>query len=112
MNNYILLFIFGIVLANYSQILLKKATLQKYDTRWKEYVNMYVIVGYSLFTVNAGLNIIAMKGIPLKQASVLESLSYFIMLLFSWYFLGERITKRKIIGNIIIVCGIFVFFLQ
>ncbi|MBY0597975.1 EamA family transporter [Bacillus bingmayongensis] len=110
MNNYILLYTFGIILANYSQILLKKATLQEYDSEWREYVNHYVIIGYSLFVINAGLNVIALKGVPLKQAPVLESLSYVIILVFGWYFLGEKITKRKIIGNIII--GIVVFSIQ
>ena len=89
MNSYMLLFIFGIILANYSQILLK-ATLQQYDSRIKEYVNPYVIIGYSLFVINAGLNVIAMKGMALKQASALESLSYIIILIFCWYFLGEK----------------------
>lgn len=83
MNNYILLYIFGIILANYSQILLKTATLQEYDSKIKEYVNHYVIIGYSLFVINAGLNVIALKGVPLKQAPVLESLSYVIILVFS-----------------------------
>lgn len=109
MNKYIIIFIIGIIIANYSQILLKKATLQDYDKKWREYINVFVIVGYTLFTINAGLNIIALKGIPLKQVSVLESLSYLIMLVFSWYFLGEKITKRKIIGNIIIVIGVVIF---
>lgn len=68
MNSYMLLFIFGIILANYSQILLKKATLQQYDSRIKEYVNPYVIIGYSLFVINAGLNVIAMKGMALKTS--------------------------------------------
>lgn len=95
MNNYILLYIFGIILANYSQILLKKATLQEYDSKLREYVNPYVIIGYSLFVINAGLNVIALKGVPLKQAPVLESLSYVIILVFGWYFLGEKITKEK-----------------
>ncbi|PEI48433.1 EamA family transporter [Bacillus pseudomycoides] len=112
MNNYILLYIFGIILANYSQILLKKATLQEYDSKLREYVNPYVIIGYSLFVINAGLNVIALKGVPLKQAPVLESLSYVIILVFSWYFLGEKITKRKVIGNIIIIIGIVVFSIQ
>lgn len=112
MNKYILLYIFGIILANYSQILLKKATLANYDTKWKEYVNRYVIIGYSLFVINAGLNIIALKGVPLKQAPVLESLSYLIILVFGWYFLGEKITKRKVIGNIIIILGVVVYCIQ
>ncbi len=107
-----LLFIFGIILANYSQILLKKATLQQYDSRIKEYVNPYVIIGYSLFVINAGLNVIAMKGMALKQASALESLSYIIILIFSWYFLGEKITKRKLIGNTIIIVGVIVYCIQ
>ncbi|MCI0764204.1 EamA family transporter [Bacillus sp. TL12] len=112
MNNYMLLFIFGIILANYSQILLKKATLQEYDSKLREYVNPYVIIGYSLFVINAGLNVIALKGLSLKQASALESLSYLIILVFGWYFLGEKITKRKVIGNIIIVIGVIVFSIQ
>ncbi|MGG0186833.1 EamA family transporter [Bacillus rhizoplanae] len=112
MNKYILLYIFGIILANYSQILLKKATLAVYDMKWKEYVNRYVIIGYSLFVINAGLNIIALKGVPLKLAPVLESLSYLIILIFSYYFLGEKITKRKVIGNIIIILGVVVYCIQ
>ncbi|EMA6343179.1 EamA family transporter [Bacillus cytotoxicus] len=112
MNNYMLLFIFGIILANYSQILLKKATLQKYDSKLREYVNHYVIIGYSLFVMNAGFNVIALKGLPLKQASALESLSYLIILVFSWYFLGEKITKRKLIGNLIIVIGVVIYCIQ
>ncbi|MFJ8530469.1 EamA family transporter [Bacillus sp. NPDC094106] len=112
MNKYVLLYIFGIILANYSQILLKKATLQQYDSKLREYVNQYVIIGYSLFVINAGLNVIALKGVPLKQAPVLESLSYLIILVFGWYFLGEKITKRKVIGNIIIIIGVIVFSIQ
>ncbi|HGA1021187.1 TPA: EamA family transporter [Bacillus cereus] len=112
MNSYMLLFIFGIILANYSQILLKKATLQQYDSRIKEYVNPYVIIGYSLFVINAGLNVIVMKGMALKQASALESLSYIIILIFGWYFLGEKITKRKLIGNMIIIVGVIVYCIQ
>jgi drug/metabolite transporter (DMT)-like permease len=109
MNRYVLLFICGIILANYSQILLKKATLKTYEKKWREYVNYFVLTGYALFTINAGLNIIALKGIPLKQAPVLESLSYLVILIFSRYFLGEKITKNKVLGNIIIVIGIIVF---
>ncbi|MCU5515546.1 multidrug ABC transporter, partial [Bacillus wiedmannii] len=30
----------------------------------------------------------------------------------SWYFLGEKITKRKIFGNLIIIIGIIVFCIQ
>lgn len=112
MNKFVLLYIFGVILANYSQILLKKATLVTYDTKWKEYVNRYVIVGYSLFVINAGLNVIAMKGVSLKQAPVIESLSYVIILIFGWYFLGEKITKRKVVGNIIIIAGIAIFCIQ
>ena len=64
--------------------------MQQYDSRIKEYVNPYVIIGYSLFVINAGLNVIAMKGMALKQASALESLSYIIILISGWYFLGEK----------------------
>ncbi|HDR3888270.1 hypothetical protein E0M25_11110 [Bacillus mycoides] len=64
------------------------------------------------FIINVGLNVITLKGLALKQASALESLSYIIILIFSWYFLGEKITKRKIIGNIIIVIGVIIYCIQ
>ncbi|NUC18706.1 EamA family transporter [Bacillus mycoides] len=64
------------------------------------------------FIINAALKGLALKGLALKQASALESLSYIIILIFSWYFLGEKITKRKIIGNIIIVIGVIIYCIQ
>lgn len=112
MNNYVLLFLTGIIISNYSQILLKKATLQKYDSRLREYANRYVITGYSLFVVNAGFNLIALKVIPLALASALESISYLIMLIFSRIFLGELITTKKVVGNFIIILGIVIFFVK
>ncbi|RAN88436.1 hypothetical protein B5P41_19185 [Bacillus sp. SRB_28] len=64
------------------------------------------------FIINAALNVTALKGLALKQASALQSLSYIIILIFSWYFLGEKVTKRKIIGNIIIVIGVIIYCIQ
>ncbi|PEY34543.1 multidrug ABC transporter [Bacillus cereus] len=83
----------------------QKTSLQEYDSKLREYANPYVIIGYSLLGINAGLNIFA-----LKQASALESLSYLIISMFGWYFLGEIITKEKVIGNIIIEIRFVVVF--
>lgn len=111
MNNYMLLYLICVIIGCYSQVLLKKAANVNYENKLKEYLNKFVIIGYGLFSLNAGLNIIAMKGTPLKVAPILESLSYFIIMVFGSYFLNEKITKRKVMGNLIIFAGIIVFFL-
>ncbi len=90
MNSYMLLFIFGIILANYSQILLKKATLQQYDSRIKEYVNPYVIIGYSLFVINAGLKCYRHEGYGIKTSISIRILKLYHHINFRLVFPGRK----------------------
>lgn len=106
------LFLFGSVLVSaVAQILLKKGALKQYDSFMKEYLNFHVITGYGLMVVSTLLCIMAYSGLAYKNGPVIESLGYLLVMLLSSVFLSEKITKRKLIGNMVILIGIAVFYL-
>jgi drug/metabolite transporter (DMT)-like permease len=55
------------------------------------------------------LSIIILEGIPLKLFYAITSLNVIAVIVLSWFFLGEVITKNHIIAGILIMSGIAVF---
>ncbi len=100
---YWLFLVASVVVASFSQILLKKSAAKKYDNVIKEYLNPYVIIGYA--------KILAYHGIEYKKGPVIESLGYILIMILSFFFFKEPITKRKVFGNALILLGIIVFYL-
>ncbi|MFQ9922172.1 MAG: EamA family transporter [Beduini sp.] len=111
MNIYHLILIVSVIVASISQIFLKKSTYHHHDSLIKEYLNPYVIFGYSLMIISTVLTIFAFSGLHYKEGPIIESIGYFIVMILSYFFLNEKITKRKLLGNIIIVMGIILFYL-
>ena len=109
MIKYILIAMFSGVLSAFSQILLKKSSGIERTSKIKEYLNPYVICGYGMTFACMILMVIAYKGMPFKYGAVLESLVYFYVMILSKIFLKEKLTKKRIIGNIIIVVGVALF---
>ena len=109
MNKYLALALFSGVLSAFSQMLLKKSTTIEKDSRIKEYLNPFVISGYGLTFICMILMIIAYKGITLKLGAILESLVYFYVMILGKVFFDEKLTLKRVLGNIIIVCGVAVF---
>lgn len=93
-----------------SQILLKKSAQKKYDTFWKEYLNPYVVVGYGMMVLSTLLIILAYHGTAYKNGPMIESLGYILILFLSYLFFKEPITKKKILGNLLVLLGIFIFY--
>ena len=110
LNKYWLLLFSSVIIASFSQILLKKSAQKKHDSFLKEYLNINVIVGYGMMVVTTLLTIMAYRGLDYKNGPVIESLGYILVMLLSLFFFGEEITKKKLIGNILILIGIFVFY--
>lgn len=106
-----LILVSSVIIASISQIFLKKSTYQTHDSLLKEYLNPYVIFGYGLMIVSTILTIYAFSGLNFKEGPIIESIGYFIVMILSYFFLNEKITKRKLLGNIIIVIGIILFYL-
>ena len=109
MSKYFLLAIFSGILSSFSQVLLKKGSARKRKVIWEEYLNPYVIAGYMIMITCMLLTVMAFRGIPFKYSGVLESLGYIYIMILSRAILNEKITKKKAIGNIIIVIGVIIF---
>ena len=110
MSSYIILIV-SVLISTCSQILLKKASDMEYSSKIKEYLNWRVIVGYGIMFASTILTIIAFKGLNYKEGPIIESLGYIFILFLGNWFLQEKITKKKIIGNALILAGIAVFYL-
>ena len=109
MIKYVLIAIVSGVLSSFSQVLLKKSSNIEQESKLKEYINPYVIVGYGITIFCMLLMVFAYKGLPYKYGSILESLAYLYIMVLSKLFLNERMTVRRVVGNIIIVLGVVVF---
>ena len=111
MNRYWIFLCASVVIASFSQVLLKKSAGKKYSSFIKEYLNLYVITGYLMMAVSTVLTIIAYKEIAYKNGPVIESLGYILVMFLGLIFFGEKITVRKIVGNTLILIGIIVFYM-
>lgn len=109
MAKYFAIAIFSGILSSFSQILLKKSAQMKRKSVVREYMNIYVISGYAITVLCMLLTVLAYRGMPFKYGAVLESLSYLYIMVLSRLLLDEKLTKKKIAGNIIIVVGVIIF---
>ena len=109
MIKYISIAMLSGVFSAFSQVLLKKSSNTKSRTRLGEYLNLYVISGYALVFLCMVLMIFAYKGLPFKYGAVIESLVYLYVMILGRIFFNEEITRKKVLGNILIVCGVIVF---
>lgn len=109
MIKYFAIAIFSGILSSFSQVLLKKSAEKEGKSVIGQYLNAYVIGGYAITITCMVLMIVAYRGIPLKYGAVLESLTYLYILVLSKIFLGEKLSRKKVAGNIIIVVGVIVF---
>lgn len=92
-----------------SQILLKQSANKDYSTPLKEYLNWRVITAYGLFFGILLLNTWCYTQVDMRYGPVIDTAAYVFVLILSKVILKERITRGKIIGNLIIILGIIVY---
>lgn len=109
MNKYMMLMLICTVFSAASQILLKQSANQKYGSALKEYLNWRVITAYLIFGSVLLANTYAYTQVDMKYGPVLDTFTYVFVLLFSWLILKEKITKGKLIGNLLIVAGVIIY---
>lgn len=109
MNNLsILIYLFSVFISSMAHILLKKGSSSELKcSKFKK--NIVVLSSYSVFVISAVITTIALGGVEYKFTVVLESFSFIFILLFSKIYLKESITKKKLIGNSLIILGIIIF---
>lgn len=106
---YILILVLICFISAFSQVLLKKASLQKYESFWQQYLNPYVICGYALFFLVILVNIYILRHISITVTSAIsESLPLVLSFVTGRIFFAEPLTKKKIIGMIFIISGILI----
>lgn len=105
---YICMFIFLVFISNISQVMLKKSSQIKYEGKLKEYFNFRIIVAYILFLLCSIISTLLYRYIPLSLGPILESSGYIFIIILSAMFLKERISIKKIIGNLLIIIGIII----
>lgn len=110
-NKYGMMLLLSVLVASFSQILLKKSAGKTYESFIREYLNLYVITGYGLLVVSTLLTIYGLSGVAYKNQPIIESLGYFFVMILGRIFLGENITKKKLLGNLCIFAGILIFYI-
>ncbi len=109
MSSYHLLFLFAVAVAGVGQVALKRAAMEQGRSLLRQYANGYVLLGYFLMLCSMGMVSVAYRGVPLKIAPALDSLGFVLVPMLSWLFFGERITRTKGLGFLLIVFGILIF---
>lgn len=109
---YKLIVILAVFSAACAQMLLKKAATIKYPSVIRQYLNPWVIGGYSIMGVMMLVNIFAMnKGVQLKEVGIMESLSYLFVPMMSFVLFQEKLTLLKICSIGVVICGVIIFFI-
>lgn len=104
-------YMFGVFIASVSHILLKSDANEKFIGNRNKYINVKVLVAYGLFVLSMLIGNVAMRKIQYKYGTIIESMSYFFVLIGSRIVFKEKITKRRLSGVSIIAVGIIIFML-
>lgn len=108
MKSYIWI-ILSMILTCVSQILLKYSTTKKHESLLSVYLNLYVISSYIMLGISILVGVVAYTEMDYKYGPVFMSLNYFIIMIASRVIFNEKITRNKLIGNILIVVGVIIF---
>lgn len=99
----------GVVIAAFSQILLKSSANRAHASFWKQYLNWRVITGYVMLLVSMLFSIWAYSGMEYKYGPAIESIGFGLVAFLSWWLLKEKLTKKKVLGIALIIAGLIVF---
>ena len=104
-----LVFLMAVFIASVSQVILKWAAMRSYPCWWQCYWNYYVISAYGGLAISTLMSLWAYRALPLSMGTILETTCYFYAALFGKLFFGERLTRRKVMGLVLIAGGICVY---
>lgn len=106
---YVMIYLAGVFFSAVSQILLKKEAVREHKNFLAEYLNFRVIFSYAVFFGCTLLSMLAYRGIPMNWGPVLETTGYVFVTVLGAIFLGERITRKKVIALAVIIAGILIY---
>ncbi|MCR4694140.1 MAG: EamA family transporter [Pseudobutyrivibrio sp.] len=103
---FMIIMLTGTFISSIAQIMLKKAAQREYPNKLAEYLNPLVIFAYAIFFSATFCALYAYKVVPLSLGPILEATGYIWVAIMGKIFLGERISKRKSLGLVVIIIGI------
>ena len=104
-----LVFVVSVLISSISQVMLKTSANKSYSDRIKEYLNPTVIIAYGLFFLSTLITVFAYKVVPLSLGPVLESTGYIFVAVLGVVLLKEKMSRRKLLGMVLILAGIALF---
>ena len=107
---FILLALCGQLIASISQMLLKRSSQKEYSSFIRQYLNILVIGGYGLLVVSMLVAIICYGHMPYMYVVIIEPVGYILVMFLSRIIFKEKITKNKLLGMVLIICGILLFY--
>ena len=107
-----LLVVISTLMGAASQMMLKRSAQQRYSSWWREYINIWVISGYTIMVLSLLINLWAIHiGVLAQEVSIIECINYLLIPLGAWWIFKEPITRRKALAIGVIIIGVIVFFL-
>ena len=103
------IYLFGVIISAFSQVLLKKSADVKTTSFLKQYLNIKVISAYTIFFIASFLSVYAYKVSPVTLGAILGTLEYGLVAILSYVFFKEKLTKKQILGILLIIAGIIVY---
>ena len=104
-----LLMLAGTFLTAISQVLLIQTVHNNYSNPLREYRNWRVIVANAISFGVLLLNTWCYTKIDMRFGPVIDTAAYVFVLIFSRVILNEKITKGKLVGNLLIIAGILIY---
>lgn len=103
MTIYLILLLFMTLMGAIASLFLKKASGTEGVLELIRNWNLYI--GGGLYVGSAVLNIFILQYLDYSVVLPLTSITYIWTMVFSYWILKEKITKKKIIGVILIIMG-------
>jgi drug/metabolite transporter (DMT)-like permease len=88
-----------------AQLLLKKGTMGNFSNHWE--INAFIIAGYSLYILSFFLWMQILKTTPLYIALSGASIIFITIAFGSYFFLGEPLTIKSLVGTILVAIGVY-----
>lgn len=112
MNNcFLLLALCSVVIASFSQVMLKLGAGKTYNSKIREYLNIYVISGYGMLFVSMVITVVAYSRLSYLSVPVVEAVGYVLVPVLSYFIFKEKLSKRKMLGIMFILAGIVIYYL-
>ena len=110
-NGFLLLAFFSVLIASFSQVVLKLGAGKTYNSKIREYLNVYVITGYGMLFISMVITVVVYSRLSYLSVPVIEAVGYVLVPVLSYFIFKEKFTKRKLLGIVFILTGIVIYYL-